>query len=317
MSYLEYAARRVVLAVIAVYVVVTGTVVAMYPVLDGWVAAKIRQIRYRKITDIEKQELIDLVRSQYEVDRSLGDRLVDWWIDVPTFDWGESITHQEPVISVLDGRVLRTAEYLLPGIILALLLGILLGLAVAFTRSRLLDLGTRIAVYSLLGVPVFMVLTYLVTLSGSTVGLLGLDLGVPRLDRLMVAAIGVALAVLAGQLRFARATALEHQGQLFMKTLRAKGVGRLGMARHLLVNVAGPLVSLSIIELLGALVITIYVVESVLGIDGLGAVSLAAARQGDLPLLLGSVLVVVYFGIAARLCQDLVAGYLDPRVRAD
>jgi peptide/nickel transport system permease protein len=316
-SYLVYAARRVLLAVIAVYVVVTGTVVAMYPVLDGWVAAKIREIRYRKISDLEKQELIDLVRRQYEVDRTLQDRLVDWWVDVPTVDWGMSITQQEPVVAVLEGRILRTAEYLLPGLVLALGLGVLLGLAVALTRSRLLDLGTRVTAYSLLGVPVFMVCTYVITLSGSTVGVLGVDLGFPGLDRKTIAALGVALAVLAGQLRFARATALEHRGQLFMKTLRAKGLGRLGLARHLFRNVAGPLVSLSITELLGALVITIYVVEAVCGIDGLGAVSLAAARQGDLPLLVGTVLVVVYLGIAARLCQDLVAGYIDPRVRAD
>ena len=314
-TYLRYAVRRVALAVLSVYVVVTAVLVATYPVMQGLVEAAIRAIRFRKITEYEKERLIASLRTTYDVDASLPERLVDWWVNVPTFDWGTSVVFGEPVVAVLDGRVVRTLAYVLPGFVLAVLGGVLAGVGVALARNATVEWSPRLVAYSLMGVPVFMLLYYMGALAGAEVAVLGTTITLPRPGQTTLAALAVAATLLASQVRFARAAALERSGRPFVKMLRAKGVGRIGLARHLLRNVAVPLVSLSIGELLGTLAITVYVAEAVLGIDGLGAVSLTAVQEADLPLLVGSILVIVYLGIAASLCRDLLAGYLDPRLR--
>ena len=320
MRYLKYALRRIAIAIGSVYLVVTGTLFALYPVMEGWVAAKIEEIRHSpfyKLTQTQENRLVDSVRTAYDVDESLPERLLDWWLDVPTFDWGVSVIHQEPVVAVLDDRVLRTLGYVLPGLLVAILLGVLVGVTVAITRNRLVDWGARLTTYAVLGVPVFMLLYYLQYLAGAAIGVPGGEIALPAVGQTTLAAIAIALAVVAGQVRFARASALEQTGRDFVKTLRAKGIDRLRLARHVLRNLAVPLLSLSLAELFGTLVIAVYVVEAVLGIDGLAAVSLAAAKRADLPLVVGSTLVIVYLGIAARLVQDLLAGYLDPRLRSE
>lgn len=317
MSYLTYVARRLALAVLSVYLVVTAVVIAMYPILDEFVQSSIRAIRYRKITEMEKRRLIAALRRAYDADQSLPDRLLDWWLGVPTFEWGVSVVHGEPVIDVLAGPVVRTLAYAVLGLVLAMLAGVLVGVGVAIGRRAAIDWSARLTAYSLVGIPAFMVLSYAGLIAGTDIAVLGFDVSLPRPGRMVLGTLAVALSLLAGQVRFARAATLERSGLTFVTMLRAKGVGRVRLARHLLRNVAVPIVSLSIGELLGTLVITVYVVESVLAIRGLGAVTLTAAKQADLPLVVGSVLVVVYLGIAARLCRDLFAGYVDPRIRQE
>ena len=89
---------------------------------------------------------------------------------------------------------------------------------------------------------------------------------------------------------------------------------------------AQPVVSLSITELLGVLVLIVSVIERLLEIEGLALVSLRAvgvvegyqpiAVMGDIPLLVWSVMVIVFMGITLSFLQVVLYGYLDPRVRA-
>jgi len=130
------------------------------------------------------------------------------------------------------------------------------------------------------------------------------------------AGLAVAAAVLAGQLRFARTAALEQTGRAFVKTLRAKGTDRLRLGRHVLRNASLQVLSLSISELLSVMVLTVYVVEEVLPIDGLATASLRAVRESDIALVVWTTLVVVFVGIGANLLKDLLYGYLDPRMQA-
>ncbi|PSQ38424.1 hypothetical protein BRD13_06340 [Halobacteriales archaeon SW_5_70_135] len=65
------------------------------------------------------------------------------------------------------------------------------------------------------------------------------------------------------------------------------------------------------------MVLTVYVVEEVLPIDGLATASLRAVRESDIALVVWTTLVVVFVGIGANLLKDLLYGYLDPRVRTD
>jgi hypothetical protein len=79
------------------------------------------------------------------------------------------------------------------------------------------------------------------------------------------------------------------------------------------VPAALPLLALTFTELLAVLVINVYVVELALGIDGLGWLSYQAILARDLPLVIGTSMVVVLVAIAGNFAQDVMALSLDPR----
>jgi peptide/nickel transport system permease protein len=62
------------------------------------------------------------------------------------------------------------------------------------------------------------------------------------------------------------------------------------------------------------LLLNIYVVEDVLRIDGLAGASLTAVRGRDMPLIIGTTMVLVFVGVVGSLLQDVCYGYLDPEV---
>lgn len=316
MSYPRYVLRRAGFAILSVYAIVTATFFLGNATIRNEIANALAQARYGGASQEELAEMRQGLFEAYNLNEPIHERLLGWWVDVTTLEWGQSMEYGEPVVAVLDGRVQTTIEYVVPGVVLAMLLGVLLGLFSALSRNGTLDWSVRVLSYAFLGVPVFMLLTYMGYLGGWAIDLGVWTVVVPNLNAKTLAAIAVALGLLAGQIRFARASALEQTGQTFVKMLRAKGAGRLRLARHVLRNAAIPIVSLSITELLAVLVLNIYVIEELLGLRGLAQVSLTAATQSDIPLLIWSTMVVVFFGITASFCQDVLYGYLDPRIQS-
>jgi peptide/nickel transport system permease protein len=316
MSYLRYVLRRAGFAVLSVYAVVTAVFLLGNLTIRNQIENALAQARYGGASAREVARLEENLESLYSLDEPIHLRLVDWWVDVTTFDWGQSVSQREPILAVLDGRVQATLEYVIPGVVVAILLGVLLGLFAALAKNGTFDVSVRLVSYVFLGVPVFMLLTYMTYLEGWTFRLVGgWVVELYEFDDKTLAALAVALGLLAGQIRFARASALEQTGKSFVKMLRAKGASRLRLGRHVLRNAAIPIISLSITELLAVLVLNIYVIEDLLGIRGLAEVSLQAATDADVPLLVWSTMVIVFLGIGASFCQDVLYGYLDPRIR--
>jgi peptide/nickel transport system permease protein len=102
-----------------------------------------------------------------------------------------------------------------------------------------------------------------------------------------------------------------------VKLHEAKGAGRLRVARHVLRNAAVPIVSASLSELLAVVLLNLYVIETVFGIQGVAALNTIAVRTRDMPLIIGTSLVLALGGILASFAQDVAYGYLDPRIGAE
>ena len=124
----------------------------------------------------------------------------------------------------------------------------------------------------------------------------------------------VGTSLLAGQMRYARAQSLEYANTEFVKLVRAKGAGTRRVARHLLRNAAIPLLALFFTDMIGILVVNVFVIEYVFSIPGIGGLSLVAFQQQDLPVVLGATMVIVFVGIGGNFLQDVAYLVLDPRV---
>lgn len=97
MSYRKYVARRAAFAIASLYVIITlaflmGTVTIRADILNALANAQYNQ----HATPTELYRLERSLTSTFGLDRPLLDRLVQWWIDVPTLDWGTRAPSTSP-----------------------------------------------------------------------------------------------------------------------------------------------------------------------------------------------------------------------------
>ena len=175
-------------------------------------------------------------------------------------------------------------------------------------RSRLAN-SSRIGTYAMFAVPSFW-------LGGMYIGAIyGGSLGWnAMLARYILPVVLVTMTLLGGYVSYSRAYALEHASTQSISLVRAKGAGPLLIARHVVRNAAIPLFSMLFTEVLGLLILSIFVIEMVFGIEGFGVIFFFAIDARDMPVLLGSTMVVIFVGILGNIVQDISYHYLDPRV---
>ena len=108
---------------------------------------------------------------------------------------------------------------------------------------------------------------------------------------------------------------LELDGALFVRTARAKGLGRLRIVlRHVLPNAAPVLLAMTGI-VLGGLVGGAITMEVVFGLPGIGTLTVQAMRGRDYPLIQAIILLMALGVVLANALTDLLQRLIDPRVR--
>jgi peptide/nickel transport system permease protein len=299
----------VTLGIVSAWAILTS-VFALFTLTDDWVlGAQIGRLRWGG-TD---EETIEAARESYlsarGLDRSLTDVYVDWMGNMATLEWGQSFDSGEEVLPMVVDATVRTATYVLPALVLAIAVGLCVGLFAALNpESRLTGVSLSSA-YLLFAVPNFWIGGMLVVLADSGT--------IPSAPLLFEHVLPVALTtttLLGGYVSYTRAYSAEVVSTEFVKLVRAKGASRLRVARHVIRNAAIPVFSMLFTEALALLLLTVFVVERLFGIAGFGTLLLAAVEARDIPVLLGSTVVVTAVGVLGTILQDLSYGVLDPRV---
>jgi peptide/nickel transport system permease protein len=135
------------------------------------------------------------------------------------------------------------------------------------------------------------------------------------LSSLLLPAITLAVFFMAGYVRMTRAYVLESLSEDYVRTARAKGLPKRTITyKHALRAALTPIVTMAGLDfagLMGGAIIT----ESVFNYPGLGKLAVAANSDFDLPTLVGLVLLLATFVIAANIIVDLLYAVIDPRVR--
>jgi len=258
-------------------------------------------------------------------------------------DFGRSFFHRRPVIEVIAERVPATIELTAASAVLALLIGIPLGVLAAVRRGGVFDRAASVA--SLVGVSMpgfwlglLLMLLFSVTLhwfpvSGRTgygdeppavTHLLLIDsllAGRPAafgeaLRHLALPALTLALPMAAVLMRVTRSVAVEVLHADYIIFAEAKGLSRarvLGL--HVLKNALAPAVSVTAIEI-GALLGGNMIVETIFAWPGLGRLVVEAIFARNYPLVQASVLLYAVTFVMLNFLADSLYGVLNPRVRA-
>lgn len=232
------------------------------------------------------QETIDRLREVYGLDKPLAARYVAWVSSFVSGDMGESISLRAPVGGLVLGRLANTAK--LGVVALAMALGVSIMLAFAAARFRLGPLDRAIAFIVLVTastpriVLALFALSLTVAVSGSTAAIRD-----GSAAALVLAAFVLAfplVAIFLGQLDSELKRAMR---QPFIQYARAKGLSEGAViARHASRATLNPMLTLFGLSL-GALIGGSVIVETVLGWPGIGALTVAAVRSRDVPLVMG------------------------------
>ncbi len=234
----------------------------------------------------------------------------------------------QPVSELLRNKVPRTAILALLAIILASIIGIILGVTAALYHNTWID--NFAVVFSVLGysLPSYVMAMILVLLFAATLGdYTGLNItgGLTTLNDsgeevyvwknliLPVLALGIRPIGIFTQLT--RSAMLDVLSKDYIRTAKAKGLSYTQINfKHALRNALNPVMT-SITGWFASLIAGAFFVEYVFSYDGLGLETIRALKAYDIPVILGVVLFVAAVFVIINILSDILYALLDPRVR--
>lgn len=268
-------------------------------------------------------------RATLGLDRPLPSQFGTWIVRFARGDWGTSIAKGQPVRRILGAAWPATAGLVLLSLLLSYLIGIGVGAVQAArggSRTDTILSVTSVTLFAMpsywLGLLLVLVFTYWARwLPGF--GAAGFDAdylsrGAWIVDRLRHLALPLATLTvigIGGAARFVRGAMLDTLHQPFVTTARAKGLTpRQVIGRHALRNALTPVVILLGLSL-PALFSGAVFVEAVFAWPGVGRVLVEAVQARDYPVVMAATAVSAVLVVAGNILADLLAAWLDPRVR--
>jgi ABC-type dipeptide/oligopeptide/nickel transport system permease component len=277
---------------------------------------------YTILGDKASPERAAAVRKQLGLDRPIYVQYVDWIGNVAHGNFGDSLISDRPILNDLAKRLPRTIELIIASMILAILIGIPLGVIAANYRNQMPDI--LVSVVSLLGVstPVFVSGTLLLLVFGvrwhvlPATGYVSItDNPLGHLEHLLMPAVTLALVEAAVILRMTRSSLLEVLSEDYVRTARAKGLGqRIVLYQHALRNALIPVVTVIGIQA-GTLLGGTVIVEYIFNWPGVSTYLLAAINQRDYPVIQAIILIIATLFVLLNLVTDLIYAAIDPRIK--
>lgn len=275
-------------------------------------------------------EQVAAQRHALGLDRALPSQFAAWIGRFARGDWGTSIAQGRPVRTVLGDAWPATVQLVALSLVLSYLIGLVVGAVQAARGGSRTDTAlsvTSVTLFAMpgywLGLMLVLVFTYWARVLPAF-GAAGLDAeylgaGASLVDRLRHLALPLATLTLigiGGAARFARGAMLDTLSQPFITTARAKGLtSRRVVGHHALRNALTPLVTLLGLSL-PALFSGAVFVEAVFAWPGVGRVLVEAVQARDYPVVMAATAVSAVLVVAGNLLADLLAAWVDPRVRS-
>lgn len=260
------------------------------------------------------------VRTDLGLDKSVPVRYLSFVYDTVRGDLGTSYTFHTPIRQMLGERLPVTLSLTLVAMVMAVLVGIPVGVLAARRKGRWQDKAVTVGSTLGLATPNFVLAMMLVLFLAIKTQVLpatgyqpmsaGLDQWLKHLI-LPGTALGlVAAAEIGRQLRSSMVHTLQQE---YIRTATAKGMrSRTVVWRHALKNALMPVVTVVGMQV-GYMLGGTAVIESVFGIKGLGDFAVQAVLNSDLPAIQGMVILAVSVTVLASLVVDISYAFLNPR----
>ncbi len=270
-------------------------------------------------TQQQRQEL----EHRLGLDKPLIAQYVDWVVAAAHGDFGMSPISNRRATAVILQEAPPSLELTALILLLSILIGVPAGVAAAVWAGTPVDYLIRFVALASLAIPIFVLGTVFILLSSLYAPGLVSATFVPffkgpaaNLTGLIVPTITGASATAALLMQMTRATMLEILSQPYVTIAYARGIPRWRIYFfHALKNALPPIVTF-LGFLLGILLGSLFVVETVFSLPGLARGLIGSITTRDYVVLMAEVMVIATFFIAGNLAADVMVAYLDPRRRS-
>jgi peptide/nickel transport system permease protein len=261
----------------------------------------------------------------YGLDRPVVEQYFTWITNALQGNLGLSIRQGREVLPLILERFPVTLELAILSVLIALLIGVPIGIISSLRRNTWIDFVGR--VFSMLGlsVPNFLLGTMIIYIlsvyfkilpnSGNYVDFF--EDPIVNLQQLIFPAITMGFSFAASIMRMTRSAMLEVLNESYVRTARSKGLlERTVILRHALRNALIPVVTLIGIEF-GYLLGGAFITEQIFALPGIGRLAINAISQREYALVQGIALFIVFNFIVINFMVDMIYGLIDPRVSYD
>ncbi|UGU33123.1 ABC transporter permease [Mycolicibacterium smegmatis] len=288
-------------------------------------------------------EIVAAATRRWGLDKSLPEQYLQYLQNLLRGDMGTSFRTKTPVSSDLAQRLPATLELAFCALVIAVVIGTVLGVVAARTRGRVTDSVIRVFALAGSSLPVFWIgLVFLFVFYASlgvapgpgrlsprvqapehVTGFYTIDallqgnvpLFTDALKHLIMPAFIMSLALLGTLIRLIRAQMIEQQSSDYVRTARAKGMTVTQvMNRHVLKNAMTPAITIVGVSV-GIVIMGAVLIETIFSWNGIGTYAVESSRALDFPAITGVCLVGGVIFLLSNLIADVAYAVVDPRVR--
>lgn len=268
------------------------------------------------------QGRVEELKRLFGVDRPLHVQYADYVANVARGNLGKSLRTGRPVGPEIGRRFPVTVELASMGLLVAVAIGIPIGILAALRRGKIADYLATTFVLLGLSVPSFWLGILLILLFALRLGWLPPtgyiapdESLIDNLRHMILPALSLGLILAAASTRIVRSSLLEVLSRHFVRTARAKGLWESAVVlRHALRNALIPVVTVIGLQF-GTLLGGTVIIEQIFSLPGIGRYALEGINLRDYPVVQGAVLAIALSFVLVNLLVDLCYGFLDPRIR--
>lgn len=258
---------------------------------------------------------VETLREELGLNENFVVRYVDYVGDAVQGDFGQSYRTKLPVGEELMARFPTTLKLAFIAILIAIVIGIPIGIISAIKQYSLIDGASLVSALVLTSMPSFWMGLMLMLIFSTKLNLLPAT-GLAQWQCYIMPSVTLAAGTLATLIRMMRSTMLEVVTQDYIRTARAKGASENRIIfKHALRNALLPVITVIGIDF-GVLLGGAVIVESVFAVPGIGSWMIAAVKMKDIPVVMASVLFIAFVGGAINLLVDIIYIYIDPRIKS-
>ncbi len=302
---LKYAVKRILLAVVTVFIIAAITFFSMNAIPGG-------PFSKEKAGDPAVQAILE---ARFGLDKPVPEQFIQYLGNVLRGDFGISLKTGRDISETIAESFAVSAKLGGMAALVAVCVGLVLGSIAALTRGKWPDRVIIFVTTLFVSVPSFILATLLLLVFCLMLGWFGV--WSPKNPNYVLPVISLALYPMSYITRLTKSSMLDVLGQDYIRTARAKGVSELKVIfKHALRNALIPVITY--VGPMTAYILTgSMVVETVFTVGGLGTKFVSAINNQDYPMIMGVTLFLAILMVAATLISDLVYKVVDPRISFD
>ena len=301
---LSYIIKRILLAVLTVWIVLTITFFVMHFVPGGPFASE------KAITPAAQAAL----EAKYGLDKPLMEQYWTYLVDAFTkFDFGPSLKQRgRMVIDVIKDGLKTSVKLGVIAAIWATIVGVVLGALAALRRNTIIDRIVMVISTAFVSMPSFIMGSLLLLLFSVKLGLVPANGETAK--GLILPVITLGLSPMANIIRLTRSSMLDVLGQDYIRTARAKGVAPAKIIfGHALKNALIPVITY-VGPMLAYIVTGSLVVEQIFAVPGIGRAFVQSIINRDYSMIMGTTIVLASLIVIMNLISDILYKIVDPRI---